>query len=125
MDEHGERSNRHRGMTMERYAACYLKQQGLVPITSNYQCRTGEIDLIMRDQDTLVFVEVRYRRSAQHGTATETVTSYKQRRLIRCARHYLMQQRLHETMACRFDVVGIRADEGIEWIPNAFSQFPV
>ncbi|MGM0633335.1 MAG: YraN family protein [Pseudomonadota bacterium] len=125
MEEYEENSNRQRGMTMERYAACYLEQQGLLPITANYQCRVGEIDLIMRDQDTLVFVEVRYRRSEQHGTATETVTSYKQCRLIRCARHYLMQQRLHETMACRFDVVGIRADGSIEWIPNAFSQFPV
>ena len=125
MDERTRSNSRERGMAMERVAARHLMQQGLQAIACNYQCRAGEIDLIMREHDTLVFVEVRYRRSTRHGNAAETVTSRKQQRLIRCARHYLMRQGLHDTVPCRFDVLGITADGQIDWIRNAFSQFPV
>lgn len=118
--------SRETGDTRERLAAGWLQQQGLELLRRNYACRLGEIDLIMRDQDTLVFVEVRYRRSHIHGSPLETVTWQKQRKLWRCARHYLMQAGLHEAVACRFDVVGISGANKakppeIEWVRNAFS----
>lgn len=126
MEEPGtQSSHRHRGIALERTAARYLVARGLRLITSNYHCRTGEIDLIMLDGDTLVFVEVRFRRNPSHGTPAETVTATKQRRLIRCARHYLMRHRLHEALPCRFDILGIGPDEKYQWIRNAFSQLPV
>jgi putative endonuclease len=118
---------RETGDTRERLAARWLQQQGLELLRRNYACRLGEIDLIMRDNDTLVFVEVRYRRNHSHGSPLETVTWRKQRKLWRCARHYLMQAGLHDAVACRFDVVGISSTDIadsplVEWVRNAFSM---
>ncbi|NNG14246.1 MAG: YraN family protein [Gammaproteobacteria bacterium] len=103
--------------------ACeHLRQQGLKLLTRNYHCRRGEIDLVMRDKGSLVFVEVRYRRQARYGSASESVNWHKQQRLIAAAKHYL----LHEARtrpAARFDVVAISgagADLELEWIHNAF-----
>jgi putative endonuclease len=123
--QRGGGGNRLKGQALEQRAARYLSAQGLLALTANYHCRAGEIDLIMQDGDTLVFVEVRFRRSGLRGSPVETVTAIKQRRLIRCARHYLMCRGLHEAVPCRFDVVGIGPDHHIDWIRNAFSQLPV
>lgn len=117
---------RETGDSHEHYAGRWLQQQGLQLLIRNYCCRLGEIDLIMRDHDTLVFVEVRYRRTHTHGSPLETVTWHKQRKLWRCARHYLMKAGLHDAVACRFDVVGISgsgksAPPAIEWVKDAFS----
>ncbi|SDX76617.1 putative endonuclease [Allochromatium warmingii] len=106
------------GAAKERLAEAFLIERGLTPLARNYRCRGGEIDLVMRDAQTLVFVEVRYRRSAQFGTAAATVDARKQQRLIQAAQQYLQQ---HPTaLACRFDVVAIDGQDRIEWIRQAF-----
>lgn len=110
-----------RGQQGEDAALAYLQQQGLVCETRNYRCRGGEIDLVMRagkaDAATLVFVEVRVRKNAQHGSAAESVDRHKQRRLIVAAKHFLLTQT--PLPACRFDVVALDGGQ-IEWIKNAF-----
>lgn len=117
--------NRLKGLALEQQGARHLSAHGLQLVTANYHCKAGEIDLVMRDAGTLVFVEVRFRRSGLRGSPVETVTLTKQRRLIRCARHYLMSHRLYDTVPCRFDVLGIGPGNRITWVQNAFSQLPV
>ncbi|MBE0509428.1 MAG: YraN family protein [Chromatiales bacterium] len=111
------------GQLAEQQARRYLSQQGLSHVASNYRCKLGEIDLIMRTaQGELVFVEVRYRHSASHGGALASVDRHKQQRLIRAASHYLQQHRLHNS-PCRFDVLALEGDQQgkiqIEWLRNA------
>lgn len=113
---------RDKGTQVEQEVCRYLQQQGLKLITRNYHSRGGEIDLIMQHHGALVFVEVRYRKSALYGSAIESVNHSKQARLIHAASHYLQQ---HPTKhdSCRFDVVGVSpATQGYEmnWIQNAF-----
>ncbi|MEX1196654.1 MAG: YraN family protein [Pseudohongiellaceae bacterium] len=117
--------NRLKGLALEQQGGRYLSAHGLRMLGSNYHCRAGEIDLIMQDGDTLVFIEVRFRRSGLRGSPVETVTPAKQRKLIRCARHYLMSHRLQDAVPCRFDVLGIGPGNRMTWIRNAFSQLPV
>ncbi|MCB5186191.1 YraN family protein [Methylobacillus gramineus] len=109
-----------RGDSAEKIAADYLQAKGLRLITSNYHCRFGEIDLIMRDQKTLVFVEVRLRSHAQFGGAAASITHSKQSRLLRTAEHYLQQ---HGEAACRFDAILMDTlhTSSIQWIQDAFS----
>lgn len=113
---------REKGTEVEREVCRYLQQQGLTLISRNYHSRGGEIDLIMQHNEVLVFVEVRYRKSARYGSAIESVNRSKQSRLIHAATHYLQQNpALHDS--CRFDVVGVSpATQGydINWIQNAF-----
>ena len=109
------------GQYAEEQARTHLERQGLRLLERNYRCRQGEIDLIMRDGEALVFIEVRYRKSAAFGSAIETVTAQKQRRLLATARHYLQANRA--SSPCRFDVVGITGQSPgtqIEWIKDAF-----
>ncbi len=92
-------------------------------LVRNYQARVGEIDLVMRDGDTLVFAEVRFRADETYGSGADTVTRVKQRRIIRAARNYLSRHAGANEMYCRFDVVSIGTREGrtlINWIKNAF-----
>ncbi|MGB5260959.1 MAG: YraN family protein [Gammaproteobacteria bacterium] len=111
-----------RGRTAEELACRYLLQRGLVLLDRNYHCRRGEIDLILRDTDTLVFVEVRYRRQGRFGSAAESVDWHKQKRLTACARHYLQARLPAARKDCRFDVVAIDGpDQTIAWIRNAFA----
>ena len=109
------------GKHAEEQARAHLEQRGLRLLERNYRCKQGEIDLIMRDGEALVFIEVRYRKSAAFGSAVETVTAQKQNRLLATARHYLQASRV--TAPCRFDVVGITGqttEARIEWIKDAF-----
>ena len=117
------RSASARGAAAERLARAYLGRRGLRPLDSNYRCRAGEIDLVMRDGNTLVFVEVRYRRSEAFGSAAETVAASKQRRIVKTASRYLQQHPRWADDLCRFDVIAISGGAGgadIEWIKNAF-----
>ena len=111
-----------KGEEAEQYAASYLQNQQLTLLQRNYRCRFGEIDLIMRDDDTLVFVEVRMRTSEAFGGAAASITLSKQAKLLRTARHYLSE--LNTEPACRFDVVLISGNDGskVEWIKNAFGE---
>jgi putative endonuclease len=108
------------GDRAERIAAAYLEGKGLAVIESRYRCRWGEIDLILRDRDTLVFAEVRLRHSKDFGGAAYSVDRRKQARIIATARHYLAGTR---ESPCRFDVVLLERIEPpqIEWIRDAFS----
>jgi putative endonuclease len=108
------------GERAEQIAAAYLQNKGLAVIESRYRCRWGEIDLILRDRDTVVFAEVRLRHSKTFGGAAYSVDRRKQARIIATARHYLAGTR---ESACRFDVVLLERIEPprIEWIRDAFS----
>jgi putative endonuclease len=105
-----------RGAAAEGLAARFLAAHGLTIVQRNYRCRGGEIDLIVRDGETLVFVEVRLRRNRAFGTAAESITAAKRRRLRLAARHYLA--RLGREPPCRFDAVLLDAlaTENIEWL---------
>ncbi len=110
------------GSAAEGMAATYLQQQGLVLVARNYRCRFGEIDLIMTEGDTLVFVEVRMRAGDAFGGAAASITAAKQAKLLIAARHYLSG--LRREPACRFDAVLITGTHHstIEWIRNAFGE---
>ena len=114
---------RRKGGRFEQLALTWLKAQGLRLIQRNYQCKLGEIDLVMRDREVLVFVEVRFR--ARHGQVApcETVDYRKQQKLLRTARHFLLWNQALAELPCRFDVLGISNEQSTpryEWIRNAF-----
>lgn len=109
------------GRNAEDAAAAHLEAQGLSMIARNYRCRFGEIDLVMRDGRTIVFVEVRARRSSAYGGAAASITAAKREKLIAAARHYLSGRSL--LPACRFDAVLIEGEPArIEWLRNAFED---
>ncbi len=109
------------GKSAENLAAAYLARQGLTLLERNYRCRMGEIDLILRGRDTLVFAEVRLRKRADFGGAAASVTPSKQGRVRAATRYYLSGQM---ERPCRFDVVLMDrlASDAIEWIKNAFGE---
>lgn len=112
------------GDAAETKALTWLQRQGLNLVQRNYRCRQGEIDLIMRDGEFLVFIEVRQRTQATHGAASETVTLRKQRRLIMAARHFIVNHNISADQCMRFDVIGLgphKESGAVDWIPNAFS----
>ena len=113
-------SRRAEGGAHESQAADYLCSRGLKLIESNYHSRMGEIDLIMLDGQSLVFVEVRYRKSARFGGAASSITPAKQRKIALTALHYL-QSRKKTNEVCRFDAVTI-SPSGLEWIRDAFDS---
>lgn len=105
----------------ERRAERWLQRQGLRPVARNWSCRHGEIDLVMRDGDQLVFIEVRLRTPRGFASGIESVDRHKQRKLIQAASAYLAAHPEVQVMPCRFDVIGIAGDDGeLEWIRNAF-----
>lgn len=112
---------RAKGTDYETVARHYLERAGLTFVAANEAVRGGELDLIMRDGQTWVFVEVRYRRSAAFGGAAASVTYRKQQRLLRAAAIWLAKRGASfDTSPCRFDVLAITGSQ-LEWIPNAFS----
>ncbi len=108
------------GDAAELIAERHLARHGLCVVERNHRCRMGEIDLIMRDGETLVFVEVRLRRNADFGGAAASIAGRKQQRIVRAAQHFLAQ--LRETPPCRFDVVLLEGHPvpRVEWLRNAF-----
>lgn len=112
-----------RGGWAEDLARRFLQQKGLTLLKQNYRCRRGEIDLIMRDQSAIVFVEVRYRRRVDFGSGVESVDKRKQRKLIAAAQYFLGSHSGTYSAPCRFDVVavsGLGSSPSLSWIPNAF-----
>ncbi|MBM3341594.1 MAG: YraN family protein [Betaproteobacteria bacterium] len=110
-----------RGEQAEARAARYLEAQGLKILERNYQCRHGEIDLIARDGATVVFVEVRARRSLAFGGAAASITAAKRGKLTRTALYYLAT--LGKNPRCRFDAVlltGAGDHPGVQWLRDAF-----
>lgn len=112
------------GHDAELAAAAHLKMNGLKLVTSNYSCRAGEIDLIMRlDHSLIIFVEVRLRNNRDYGSGADTVTPAKQNRLSRTALHFLQRHPQYEEWAMRFDVVSVTHEYGdyrFNWIEEAF-----
>ncbi len=113
-------TTRRRGEQAELDACRYLQERGLILYDRNYHCRGGEIDLIMVDDATLVFVEVRYRSSSRFGSGAESVNPRKQRRLINAAAHYLQSHPQQARRPARFDVIFMEAPQQIHWIKDAF-----
>jgi len=103
------------GQQGEDEALTYLLRQGLQLIERNFHCKGGEIDLLMQDRHTLVFVEVRKRARSEYGGAAASVTAAKQQRLIIAAQYYL--QRYTMPPPCRFDVIAID-DGALSWLKN-------
>jgi putative endonuclease len=115
--------NLSRGRKAEDIACTRLQQAGLALTTRNYRSPFGEIDLVMQERDTLVFVEVRYRSSDDFGTPAETVDARKQARLRATAEHYLQHTPRASKKACRFDIVAMTGNgEGgdFRWLQNVF-----
>jgi len=105
----------------EQLAVKFLKENGYNIVEQNYKTRLGEIDIIARDNDTLVFVEVKTRESIEYGMPHESVNWTKRRRIVRVALLYL--KRFEELPPCRFDVLGICYTNGapqFELIKDAF-----
>ena len=111
------------GAQVERAASAFLPGYGLVAIAANARYRDGELDLVMRDGDTLVLVEVRHRRSDGHGGAAASVDAAKQRKVVRAAQRFLLANVQFAERPCRFDVVEATGDPGaprLNWLRDAF-----
>lgn len=108
------------GQSAEKRAERFLAAHGLTCIARNWRCRFGEIDLIMQDGETRVFIEVRQRTRADFGGAAASVTPAKQKKLVATARQYLST--LNTLPPCRFDVVALSGNTPPEWIKNAFDD---
>lgn len=126
----GQITTKRLGDAAESLALAHLARAGMKLVQTNYRTPGrggGEVDLVMRDKDgTLVFVEVRHRKSSSHGGAAASVSAVKQRRIVFAARHFLM--RFASLPPCRFDVVlvqgGLDSSEvpDIEWLRGAFES---
>lgn len=114
-------SSQQYGKLAEDKALEFLQQKNLTLLERNYRTQQGEIDLVMQDQDTLVFVEVRARSNSDFLAAVETIDTGKRRHIIKASEHYLQAHRINS--ACRLDVItfsGSLEKSKIDWIKNAF-----
>jgi putative endonuclease len=113
------------GRHYEHLAAKHLQAAGLSILEHNFNCKAGELDIVCRDGETVVFVEVRSRGPSQYATALESVDHSKQRKLIRAAQVYLQRKGWHDRFPCRFDVIAFDTDASaeqhhVQWIQDAF-----
>ena len=111
------------GQYWEQRAEHFLRQHGLQLIARNFNTSSGEVDLIMRDEEHVAFIEVRYRGKARFGGAIHSITLAKQRKLKRCAAMFISGQRAWSRYPCRFDVIAYDAPSGDEeplWVRAAF-----
>jgi putative endonuclease len=117
-------TTREAGNITETFAANYLVKQGLVLQDKNRHSRMGEIDIIMKDNETFVFIEVKYRSSDLFGGAISAISEQKQQKIRKTAAFYLQQCGLNEyNTSCRFDVVALQGNINnidITWLKNAF-----
>lgn len=114
---------RRRGAGVEAAARTHLLRAGLSDVAANAGYRLGELDLVMRDGDTLVFVEVRYRASDGYGGGAESVDRDKRRKIVRAAQLFLLQHPALAEDICRFDVVDATGDPeapDFTWYRDAF-----
>lgn len=115
-------SRRHKGHAIEQVAESWLSERGLTLVERNFTTKGGEIDLIMWQDDVLVFVEVRYRANTEHGSGAESITHSKIRKLLRTAEFYLQKNFGNTPPFCRFDVLSGQGEPiEFEWIKNAFA----
>ena len=109
------------GSEHEEQAAAFLRGQGMEILFRNFRCRIGEIDLVAKDEDTLVFVEVKYRFSDRYGWGEAHVDKKKQATIFRVAEVFLNRYCQDRLPPCRFDVVAIDAGKILHY-PNAFEK---
>ncbi|MBP6700901.1 MAG: YraN family protein [Halioglobus sp.] len=114
------------GEDYETLAARWLAQRGMHLLARNFRCRTGEIDIIARDREHLVFLEVRARSNRAFSSAAGSVDRRKQQRILRTAQLYLQRHPELARLPCRFDVVAFEPRQSggsleIRWIPGAFT----
>lgn len=107
------------GSKWEAVAREYIKTCGYEIVCCNYRCFIGEIDIIAKEQKTIIFIEVKFRSSRHFGTAVESVDYKKQQKIRRVAAHFLTTTYHTESMPCRFDVLGFDKEK-ITYIKNAF-----
>ena len=107
------------GKQKEKEACAYLEKHGYQIICSNFRCKFGEVDIIAKEGEYLVFIEVKYRKNAKNGMPQEAVNFPKQKRITITAKYYLCQNGLGDNTPCRFDVVEV-LDKEIKVIKNAF-----
>lgn len=109
-----------RGAEAEARAQHHLEQRGLKLVARNWRCPGGELDLVMRDQDTLVLVEVRKRSRSDYGDAFASVHGRKRGRLIHAAKLFLAAHPQYARSPVRFDVVAVDGSDTVEWLTAAF-----
>jgi putative endonuclease len=115
------------GEIAEQKACIFLRENGLSIRTRNYRTRQGEIDIIAEQDDLLIFVEVRLRNNIAFGGAEESITSQKQRRILRASQHYLQKEKINDTRPCRFDAICLTNANNLKlidvrWIKDAFGN---
>lgn len=114
---------RNLGNQAEEIAKHYLLSSGLLFVKQQYRITNGEIDLIMRDAEDLIFIEVRYRQGQQYGNPLETITKTKQQRILRTAMHFCLCNPWTKKYNMRFDAISILDNlqtSKITWIQDAF-----
>lgn len=102
-------NKRELGTEAEKIAANYLLENNYIVVEKNFRCKLGEIDIIANDEDYLVFIEVKYRKTDKKGLPREAVNIYKQRTIIKVAKWYLVKHNLYDSN-CRFDVLEMMGD---------------
>lgn len=114
-----ENNKRRLGAKVEQAVKQYLVAHGFEILEMNYRCRQGEIDIIAREQEYYVFIEVKYRNSTKYGLPQEAVGTSKQRRICKAAQYYLYSHNLNEFTPVRFDVAAVLVNK-ITYYKNAF-----
>jgi len=118
-----DKANR-KGLRYEHQAREYLQDRGLQLLTQNFSSRYGEIDLIMRERDTVCFIEVKFRKSFAYGGAASTISRSKQRKIVKTALYYIAGRRRLARQSLRFDALLIQrqfdGSDRVDWIKNAF-----
>ncbi len=111
------------GRAAEEKALAYLQEKGLKLVTRNFNCRLGEIDLIMRDREYLVFIEVRSRTNTNYGGGLASITYAKKQKIIKATTYYLLKNRVHDKFPLRFDVISLDGtSSSIVWLQDAFGM---
>ena len=111
--------SRRRGNEVENMVANLIIKKGGKILARNFYCKMGEIDIVAIKGDMLVFIEVKYRKSASFGSAAEMVNDRKQRKIIKTAQYFLLKHPQYEAFECRFDVVAITGKK-LEWLAGCF-----
>lgn len=117
-----KRNCRKIGAIYEQKAVSFLEKKGYDILERNFYSKYGEIDIIARDREYLVFLEVKFRKNAYPGAALEAVTPVKQKRMVQTAIYYIYSNKKFDNLPCRFDVLAFEGDK-IFYIENAFDAY--
>lgn len=107
------------GTAYEKIAADYLQNQGIKIKEMNYRISQGEVDIVGEDRETIIFIEVKYRKTASYGQPWEAVSGNKQKKICKVASQYCYSKRIKKQV--RYDIVSICGEE-ILWFQNAFEH---